>query len=416
MKYLVLDTNVYLHYKDFEQIDWKSLLGDDVTICVPQVVLREIDKHKDQSRGRVQKRAKRISSRFSEVFLQGESARIRVEEMSNPPVSAYDDAQYHKDINDDWIVLSALYSHHSDSEIVIVSGDNGVLLKAKHHGLGFYKMPDSLLLAEEPSDEEKEIIKLRHELARYENRQPKPIVEFENRDSVLTIIKPSFLDIQKELASYEIELKASNPYQLISDEPESSLDRQFAPTYSTVHQKEEYNKELDDYFKKKLTLKNIQLGKNLLEQRFVKMVFWLCNLGTAPMGDTAVFISFPEDVPIYDENSKVSLDCEDPSKPVLKNNLSIYSPGVLGFLGRVQKSSKSFVLWDPRKKLDSQELKYSSSRLIHGMRCPLDNDNDVYIDIASCGSFTIKWIVIDSKLIDPVEGELHVVIKESGDK
>lgn len=69
MKYLILDTNVFLHYKDFEQIDWKSIVGDDVTICVTQVVLGEIDKHKDQSRGRIQKRAKKISSRFSEIFL-----------------------------------------------------------------------------------------------------------------------------------------------------------------------------------------------------------------------------------------------------------------------------------------------------------------------------------------------------------
>ena len=70
MKYLVLDTNVYLHYKDFEQVDWKTLMADDVTICVPFVVLSEIDKHKDQSRGKIQKRAKKLSSRFSEVFLR----------------------------------------------------------------------------------------------------------------------------------------------------------------------------------------------------------------------------------------------------------------------------------------------------------------------------------------------------------
>lgn len=78
MKYLVLDTNVYLHYKDFEQVDWKSMVGDDVTICVPMVVLNEIDKHKDQSRGKIQKRAKKLSSRFSELFLQEELVRAGV--------------------------------------------------------------------------------------------------------------------------------------------------------------------------------------------------------------------------------------------------------------------------------------------------------------------------------------------------
>lgn len=79
MKYLVLDTNVFIHYKDFEHIDWKSLVGDDTTICITQKVIGEIDKHKDQSRGRIQKRAKKISARFSAIFLQGEVPQINIE-------------------------------------------------------------------------------------------------------------------------------------------------------------------------------------------------------------------------------------------------------------------------------------------------------------------------------------------------
>ena len=128
MKYLILDTNVFLHYKDFEQIDWKSIVGDDVTICVTQVVLGEIDKHKDQSRGRIQKRAKKISSRFSEIFLQDLSSQLNVEVMGNPPSSAFNDEQYHKDINDDWIILSALHSDHPDEDIMIASGAGAVPL------------------------------------------------------------------------------------------------------------------------------------------------------------------------------------------------------------------------------------------------------------------------------------------------
>ena len=197
MKYLVLDTNVYLHYKDFEQVDWKTLLGDDVTICVPLVVLSEIDKHKDQSRGKIQKRAKKLSSRFSELFLQGEAAQIAVEEMDNPPSTAFDDTRFHKDINDDWIILSALHASHDSSSTVIVSGDNGILLKAKHFGLGFYKMPDDLLLSEELSEEEKEIKKLKEQLAKHEARLPKPKVQFKNQTDRLVLDKPAFVEIDK---------------------------------------------------------------------------------------------------------------------------------------------------------------------------------------------------------------------------
>jgi len=78
-----------------------------------------------------------------------------------PTASAFNDEQFHKDICDDWIILSALYSSYPKSDVIIVSGDNGILLKAKNHGLGYFLMPDSLVLAEEPSDEEREIRQLK---------------------------------------------------------------------------------------------------------------------------------------------------------------------------------------------------------------------------------------------------------------
>ena len=417
MKYLVLDTNVFIHYKDFEHIDWKSLVGDDTTICITQKVIGEIDKHKDQSRGRIQKRAKKISARFSAIFLQGEEPQINIEVIDNPPATAFDDEQFHKDINDDWIILSALYSSHSKEDIIIASGDNGILLKAKNHGLGYCLMPDTLLLAEEPSEEEKEIRQLKQQLAKYESRRPEPRIEFEDETDILTIIKPTFVDVQKGVEAYEDELRSSHAYQSTSDEPRNDLAYLMSQTlnlaYSTPGQREEYNKELDEYFKKKLMLKQVQLGKQFMEQRFVKLEFWLGNSGTAALGNSVVFLTFPEDVAIYTQKSKVSVRCEDPGEPILKNNLNVYNESVMAIINGNNKHYETYELWDVNKRLDHQELKFVSSNLIHGMKCPLeDRKEDYYIDIARCGNFSIKWSVRDSELIEPAEGELHVVIKE----
>ncbi len=416
MKYLVLDTNVFLHYKDFEQIDWKSLVGDDVTICVTQFVLGEIDKHKDQSRGKIQKRAKKISARFSEIFLKGASPQIDIEVMGNPPSSAFNDEQYHKDINDDWILLSALNSPYADADIVMVSGDNGILLKAKRHGLGYLLMPDTLLLAEEPSDEEKEIRQLKQQIAKYENRLPEPKVEFENETDLLKIAKQTFVDIQKELKEYEEQLRASHAYQPTTDRKDRdglfAMSSSLNLTYSTPAQRKEYNEELDEYFKKKVMLKQVQLGKQLMEQRMVKLDFWLCNVGTAALGDTVIFINFPDDVAIYTQKSKVNVKCEDPAEPILKNNLTGYNNSLMTVINSDHKHYETYELWDVKKKLDHQELKFFASRLIHGMKYRMEDRNeDYYIDIAACGNFTIKWSIMDSNLIDPVKGELHVVVE-----
>jgi hypothetical protein len=65
------DTNIALHYKGLEEIDWRTLVGaakdDEVVVVVTAVVLREIDAQKDRGRGVVQGRARRVSSWFGKV-------------------------------------------------------------------------------------------------------------------------------------------------------------------------------------------------------------------------------------------------------------------------------------------------------------------------------------------------------------
>lgn len=417
MKYLVLDTNVYLHYKDFEQVDWKTLVGDDVTLCVPMIVLGEIDKHKDQGRGKIQKRAKKLSSRFSELFLQGEKAKIAVEEMDNPPSTAFDDTRFHKDINDDWVILSALHASHDTSSTVIVSGDNGILLKAKHFGLGFYKMPDDLLLSVELSEEEKENKKLREQLSRYENRQPSPVIEFKNRTDRLLINKPVFIDVKQELDTYGAQLRASHPYQSArQDRVDGSTHvvlKSLSLDYRPMDPWEKYNKELDEYFEKKLELKRCKLEQQLMEQRFVRIDFWLGNTGTTSLGDTIVFISFPSNVTVYGLESKKYITLEDPKEPVMRDSSAIFDEFYPFSSYPIGKKRKDFEIWDADMALDTQEFKYSNSKLIHNLCERLNGKDPVYIDIAKCGNFTINWTVFDSKLIEPVSGELHVIIEEA---
>ena len=86
MKYVFLDTNVFLQFKDFEQIHWSELIRDnDFTIVVPHVVSREIDKHKDSARGKVQKRAKKVSRKQASAFLDEEKLRVSIEYCASHP-------------------------------------------------------------------------------------------------------------------------------------------------------------------------------------------------------------------------------------------------------------------------------------------------------------------------------------------
>lgn len=417
MKYLFLDTNVYLHYNDFEQIVWKSLLRDDVTIAVPYKVIGEIDKKKDQGRGKIQKRAKKVSSRLSEIFLQGDTCSIPVVEIDDAPSFVFDNNNLMHEIADDCIIASALNAYYDNSDIVIVSGDNGILMKAKRQGLDIYKMPDSLLLSEELSEDEKEIKRLKQLLSKYENRRPNPSIKFDNETNILTITKPKFIDVQGELKVYEKELKGAYEYLSLDDEPVDGITQALqslnGSTYSTLGQRKEYNNELDSFFEKKLKLKEFQIGSKFMEQRFFMLSFWLANNGTSALGNTTIIITFPRDVKIYSKRSRVQVKLEDPSKPILKNNLTVYNESLMSYLNRKDIFYEYVDIWDSRKHLDKHEFKYFSRELTHGLHHLLDGKEDIYIDIAQCGNFTIKWRVIDSELIEPVEGELHVIIKDT---
>ena len=214
MKYLFLDTNIYLHYIDVEQIDWNEVVGDtNITIVVPRITIREIDQHKDQSRGKIQKRAKVISAKFAQAFLEEKTFKYPFALCDEPAASSLDGSKFNIHINDDWFILSALHSNYDIADIVIISSDTNLLLKAKENGLIFRKMSDKYRLKEELSNEEKEINTLKAELEKYKNRLPKPSIVFKEGDgSKLVLKRPNKRDIEDELSIYMENLKKEYPY------------------------------------------------------------------------------------------------------------------------------------------------------------------------------------------------------------
>ena len=69
MKYLLLDTNIYLHYIDFEQIDWGTIIGDkEYEIVVPYTVIKEIDKYKDGPKSKIKSGQRRSLQNLAVIF------------------------------------------------------------------------------------------------------------------------------------------------------------------------------------------------------------------------------------------------------------------------------------------------------------------------------------------------------------
>lgn len=416
MKYLFLDTNIYLHYIDVEQINWDKIVGDtSITIVVPRITIREIDQHKDQSRRKIQKRAKVISAKFAQAFLEGKTFKYSFALCDEPAASSFDGGKFNIHINDDWFILSALHSNYDVADIVVISSDTNLLLKAKENGLDFRKMSDEYRLKEELSDEEKEIKALKAELEKYKNRQPKPSVIFEKEESDKLILKrPNRRNIEDELSICMEKLKGKYPYW--------KNEKNFAPTsllgfplLITQEQIDKYNTELDDYFKKEEIFQRFLLQKDILNERFKKLVFGVVNDGNAQTGDMNIFLKFPANINLYNQNCKVSIDDIAPIVPTSYglDRKFLRSMEVDKYLRPFSGNGiPQIYCWDTEHPIKKREFKFKYSNLNHGgMIRYLDIKDSIYIDIGSCDSFNIRWGIIDSKLIEPIEGILHVIIE-----
>lgn len=214
MKHLFLDTNVFLYYKDFEQIDWKSLLNfnGDFTIDIPEQVIKEIDKLKDQGKDKVKDRARKIASKFGDLFLSEKECKIPVEKGVHLSNKDFDNTNYDSEQNDDRIILSIIKSGISKSDIFVVSCDNDFLIKAKDEGFNFFRMSKEYRLKEELSEAEKQNKDLKIKLAEYKSRKPNPYITFEDDQELLKFRKLKPIDIETELENFIKQLK-ENPYK-----------------------------------------------------------------------------------------------------------------------------------------------------------------------------------------------------------
>ena len=420
MKYLILDTNIYIHFIDFEQIDWMRIFNDNICIVIPPKVQREIDKLKDQSTSpKKRKKAKQASAKIADYLLNDKSGKYQVKTCKDPRASEFDEDIFNKDVADNWILLSAIRLKNEENiEVILVAADNGILVKAKQVGLNYYQMPDKYKLKEELSDEEKEINNLKAELDKYKNRLPKPCITFANEQERIVFKKPSKRIVEEELKLYMDNLKIENPFQKYEEIDTYNLlgNLSLNSMLYTDEQIEKYNTELEEYFEECEKYQSFVIQKNILDERFKEITFELHNDGSAQTGDMNIFIRFPHDIKLYNKNCKIKKDKEEPIKPELR----------FGVLDRKLLKSMRFNEWvDPFKGtgipqiycwnvediLNVNEFNFKETKMNHNIYRILEIPDSLYIDISSCHSFSVDWFIVDSKLIDGIKGSLNIIIQ-----
>ena len=412
MKYLFLDTNIFLHFKDFEDISWGSLSGvnDDFCICIAPTVLDELDDQKDSGRGKIQKRAKKYSSKLFDILMKSKTSKCKIIQIQEYTPTDNDARKLDIHKKDNLILLSALHSGYNISDIIIISADKHILLKAHGLNLGYLQMPEEYQLHEEDIankvDEKKEI----GSLANTQQFFPKLKITFPEEQSTLAISRPPIVDEKARLNDAIDTIKLEVPQKQYV-EPTNTLDflaRIATLPFNTKESVERYNQDREEYLKEEYAYNHLRIQKETLDKRFRKLTFEVVNAGEAPSGDMAIVIEIPERVKLYTtKDSLECFDCTSPLKP--SSNLMLPRETLRAMTSFQQGYGKTnFWLWNPNKPIKKHKYVLEPESLMHNFKRELGLS--LYIDTLKESSFSIKWSAQASNAPTIDEGEIMVNI------
>lgn len=422
MKYLFLDTNLFLHYKGYEDIPWKTLLNtkDEITIVIASIILREINGHKDSSKGRVKNKARKISEKLNSILLKGQQSRVPLIYCRETPIKDDEKNVFDLTVNDDRFLINVLHSSFPKEDVFVVSNDTDLLLKAKESGLNILPMDETYRSSEEPTEEEKELKKVKEELERWTNRRSSPKVMFADTDENCITFECIHYKPLEELVEESVAKEASRyPEERVE---EINYDNYFANYHTQLEmlarqismrdpaQKAVFNqmrKEYIEAFRKKETL---VIQRKMRDYAFKKLKLRVYNGGTAQTGDLHIVLRFSENAKLYSKNvSMETYDYEPPVTPQYDRALASLQ-NMTSLMAYGYRPDNTVRMWNPEKPIDDFEFTTELSRLTHGLEVEIDKD--IYINTEELQEFEIEWFIADSSLVDHCYGKLKVVIAD----
>lgn len=412
MKYLFLDTNIYLHYQDFQQIPWNKLLGIEAqyTIVVVPKVHAELDEKKDSAKGKIQKRAKKISSKLYEILINHEKTKIPMLRCKAPNPTEEDRRLFDLSRSDNMIILTALKSGWKKDDIIIVSADKNIQFTAEDFGLGHYLMEDEYLLPPEQDEKDIEIQRLKHELEQLKTRYSSPAVLFDSGDNEKILNRPLLRNIDEELKCAMDEVVFNFPEATTDNYSKVIADPSYLFTHEIDAAKiEAYNKEREEYIKEEYEYKRLMITKEITDASFQKLSFKVINNGTAPTGDMMIFLRFPDNVKLYSYNkSRVSTACLIPLKPEIAW-IAMPRETRRAMIRPFADVKENIWLWNKDRSIKNREFQEAGYGLLQGLQMELDIT--AYVNVSDTNSFTIQWAIVDATLSETKRGSLDVIIK-----
>jgi predicted ribonuclease YlaK len=249
MKNIYLDTNIFLHFRSFEEIGWAEIVNStELQILIAPTVISELDKHKSNSNSKISKRAKSALKKIESTLDSEQIGELRVVVISTEPkADTFQDNNLEKDVADDRILASILENQEKE-ESILITNDTGPLIKARRLGILAKKIPQEYELKLENDPIQKENEKLRKELSAFKNLIPKLDLKFTNNLRYLDLHILDFVPEKNKTKEIE-KLKLEYPKVDLTTE-DSNVNNPLAilknsPFFPTTTELRDYNNALD---------------------------------------------------------------------------------------------------------------------------------------------------------------------------
>ncbi len=427
MTTIFLDTNIYLHCTQVQDVPWPELLHTStVQLIVPYITVKELDEQKDTNRQRhLRDRAER-ALHYIETWTASPTDIRKNVSVKYYPTTPIDFGKHRLNLEraDDYLIATILQyqKEHPDDSIVLFTQDTGARLTAREVKISAMPMPDEYVLPPATDAVEEENKQLRAQLRKFESAHPRLALTFTDASDHTTIAIQPHEPITDDIIVQEMAAirsrhpslrqpvtlrqlgiaQAIDPVALGIEPPPSEYDRHSTELATYYNKYEEYLRRRDQ--------------RQAIDKRTVPLLLRIGNGGGAPGTDIDISVTFTADGRLFsfDPRERHGAPPAPPDPPRAASAVVLATMRELTVDRGVLLPSLDF----PKKNLSDPEITseeghhaitWHLSHLKHTMHRDLRTLYFAFEKYERARSFQIQWTIHAGNYPTSFSGTLHFV-------
>lgn len=428
MKSIFLDTNIFLHFKSFDEIQWLEEINvTECEIVLSPFVIDELDRKK-VGNSKVSNRARTTLQKIEKLLEMNVLVIqnvIRLNILNYKPAKAlYEEYNLSFEEPDQRILASIIDYRlkNPTNTAILCSDDVGPRIRAKEFNIDVLKLSDKYRLPLEESEVEKKIKRLEQENLLLKTSIPKLKIGFEGgneykkiqikESSLVTkdhFIRTAMQHIRDELPHMEINIKKdSNENTLFSISLQLSTLSQ--------EQVDQYNLDLERYFDR--YQQYLELLYEFMRQKELSypIELFILNEGSVPGEEIDVHLHFPDgfDLMYPDSLIKRPKKPDPPYKPKHRMDFGSHFIHTPSFISSTELTSRTnFNLNKPTiKKTNSYDVSMFRRSIKHSYSIKLDDLVMVYAERDHIKNYQIDYEISAANMPQRVKGKLNIIFEK----